>query len=445
MPGTTRRVLMFSLAVGGLAACADRQPSAPEATPDGIGPAAAVTTGACSLVRGIASDARSWFSQPEQKVAQGQVQTISSDCKNGDQAAVASDAWGLLRYMETTLEAEHAGDPGVGSSLVNALLGCTTSLCEVPPNPVIPFDGALSSQGLFAVRSGSTTPAIARNAVHFTDIEGTDIAAFWGVEVDQPWSAVTFTDPVIIYGHPVTSNGLPLSEASIGNIQYKLDVYPDAGLFLDGALHVGACFNPEAVYDDGTHPYEPRLQREGVLLETATPGFCGTVYATVQTASVFGSFFALAREYVAPLFGITYATKGAPAVGGTPLDFSRFAPVAANTNGTLQFLTQPDPTPTENQPIGTIRVLAESGAGTPMEKVLVTLSILNNHGVPAGAVLGGTLSTYTEELAGEQGIATFTDVTVGKPGGYTICATASLAGFTFAQACSNLFNVKNSN
>lgn len=407
--------------------------------------AAAVATGPCSLVKGIASDARSWFSQPEQKVAQNQIQTMSSDCRNGDQAAVTSDAWALLRYMETTLDAGRAGDPGVGSSLVNGLLACTTSYCEVPPNPIIPFAGALSSQGLFAVRSGSMKPAIARNPVHFSDIEGTDIAAIWGVEVDQPWLAVTFTDPVIVYGHPVTSNGLPLSEASIGNIQYKLDVYPDAGLFLDGALHVGACFSPEAVYDDGTHPYEARLQREGVLLETATPGFCGSAVAPLQSASMLGSFFSLAREYVAPLFGLDYATKGAPAVGGTPLDFSRFAPVAANTNGSLHFLTQPDPTPTETQPIGTITVLALSGAGTPMEKVLVTLSIQNNQGVPAGAVLGGSLSAYTQELAGEQGIATFTDVTVGKPGGYTICATAWLNGFTFAQDCSNLFNVKNSN
>ncbi|MGD8279404.1 MAG: hypothetical protein PVH00_15305, partial [Gemmatimonadota bacterium] len=257
---------------------------------------------------------------------------------------------------------------------------------------------------------------------------------------------VTFTDPVIVYGHPVTSDGLPLSEASIGNIQYKLDVYPDAGTFLEGALHVGACFSPEAIYDDGTNPFEPRMQRENVLLETATPGFCGTVSAPVQSASVLGSVFVLAREYIAPLFGLAAATKGAPAVGGTPLDFSRFAPVAANTNGSLQFLTQPDPSPTEDQPIGTIRVLALSGAGTPMEKVPVTLSILNNNGVPAGAVLRGTLTEATKELAPDQGVATFTDVTVSKPGGYTICATATtVAGFTFTVACSNVFNVKNSN
>ena len=54
-----------------------------------------------------------------------------------------------------------------------------------------------------------------------------------------------FADPVLVYGNPVTSNGAPVSEATIGNIQYELDVYPDAGEFLDGALHVGACFSPD--------------------------------------------------------------------------------------------------------------------------------------------------------------------------------------------------------
>jgi hypothetical protein len=77
--------------------------------------------------------------------------------------------------------------------------------------------------------------------------------------------------------------------------------------------------------------------------------------------------------------------------------------------------------------------------------VLVTVFIFNNQGVPAGAVLSGDLSAYTEERDGVQGIATFDNVIVGKPGGYTVCAAGTLAGFTFAEACSNLFNVRNAN
>jgi hypothetical protein len=440
----TRRGALAAVLAGAMGACTDAQPSAPLADP--IDMAAAVATGPCSLLRDITSDARSYFPQPERRTAQDIVQAMGTDCKNGLQAGLTARAWQLLGMVEAVLEGGRGGDLATGSSLVNGLLGCTGSLCEFPPSPFIDFSGALASGGLFAVRSQSTDPAVSRDPVQFTDLRGTLISAFWGVEVDQPWAQVTFADPVLVYGRPLTSNGVPLSDAAIGNIQYELNVYPDAGEFLDGALHVGACFSPEAVFDDGTNPLEPRMQREQVLLEEHVPGFCSSVFTPVQSASLFGSLFALAKDVAQPLLSLfVMADRSAPAVGGTPLDFSRFAPVAANTNARLEFVSQPNPTPTESQPIGTFQVRARSGAGTPMEKVLVTVYIFNNQGVPAGAVLSGDLSAYTEERDGVQGIATFDNVIVGKPGGYTVCATGSLAGFTFAEACSNLFNVRNAN
>lgn len=444
MTHATKRLVLAGLLAGVASACSDTQPSAPAADP--IDMAAAVATGPCSLLKGITSDARSYFSQPEQKAAQDLAQAMASDCKSGLQGGLTAKAWQMLALMESVLETGRGGDPAVGSSLANGLLGCTGSLCQFPPNPILPLSGALASGGLFAIRSQTTDPAISRDPVTFADLRGTSIQGYWGVEVDQPWAQVTFTDPVLVWGNPVTSNGVPLSDASIGNIQYSLNVYPDAGEFLDGALHVGACFSPAAVFDDGTNPLDPRMQRENVLLETHSPGFCGSVFTTVQSASLLGGIFALAKDLAQPLLSMfVLADKSAPAVGGTPLDFSRFAPVAANTNAYLEFVTQPDATPTEGQPIGTFQVRAKSGAGTPMEKVLVTVYIMNNQGVPAGAVLSGDLSAYTEERNGVQGIATFDNVRVGKPGGYTICATASLGGFTFMEACSNLFNVKNAN
>lgn len=437
-----RRIVLSSVIVA--AACMDSgEPAAvPEAA---IAPAAAVATGPCWLSKDIAQDARSYFSQPEQKTAQDLVQAMNAACKDGSQVDVAASAWQIVALVETVLEADRGGDPATGSALVNGLLGCTSSLCETLPSPAIDFTGALMSEGLFALRSQTADPAISRNPVQFTDLRGTTIDGIWGVEVDQPWAQVAFADPVLIYGNPLTSNGAPVNEATIGNIQYKLDVYPDAGEFLDGALHVGACFSPDVVYDDGTNLLEPLLQRELVLLEAHVPGFCGTVFPATQTASLFGPLVSVVKSLLPAPFAFARADKKAPAVGGTPLDFSRFALVAANTNGYLEFLTQPDPSPTEGEPIGNLQIRAMSGADTPMEKVVISVYLIGNYGIPAGAELSGDLTAITQERDGLQGIATLDNVLVGKPGGYTLCATGSLAGFTFAEACSDLFNVKNAN
>jgi hypothetical protein len=81
-----------------------------------------------------------------------------------------------------------------------------------------------------------------------------------------------------------------------------------------------------------------------------------------------------------------------------------------------------------------------------MERVLVTLYVLNNQGVPAGAVLSGDFESYTLERNGMEGIAVFPDdgppPSLGKAGGYRICARGSLGGFTFTDACSGLINAK---
>jgi hypothetical protein len=82
-----------------------------------------------------------------------------------------------------------------------------------------------------------------------------------------------------------------------------------------------------------------------------------------------------------------------------------------------------------------------------MELVLVELYFIGNNGLPAGADLTGDLSSYTVELTGSLGVATFPDQgatgpTLGKAGGYNVCARASIPGFTFADLCAAV-NVKN--
>jgi hypothetical protein len=189
------------------------------------------------------------------------------------------------------------------------------------------------------------------------------------------------------------------------------------------------------------------MQREGVVLEEHVPGFCPT--STAARASLISPFVAIAKRLMpANLSTALFADTKVRVVGGTPLDFSRFIPIAAAIDGFLEFVTQPPPEVTEGVPLPTIMVRARSGNGTPMEIVDVTLSIKTNNGIPAGGVLFGDKQSFTKEASGVQGIATFPDdgstLFVGKPGRYLLCANGTLNEFTFEEVCV-VFHARNAN
>ncbi len=71
-----------------------------------------------------------------------------------------------------------------------------------------------------------------------------------------------------------------------------------------------------------------------------------------------------------------------------------------------------------NVPIGTLSVRAEDAFANPIANLSVSVSLSSN---PTGAVLGGTGSVST----GANGVATFSDLTIDRPGSYTLVATAS--------------------
>jgi hypothetical protein len=414
---------------------------------DVIGIEAVVTAGTCDVAGDVTDHAKFFFKTPEKQAAGTLARDLGDACSNGDQPAVTALAWQILGMVEAVLESGNIGTLSRGIPLTTALLSCTTTLCLASAVPDLDLVPAFSAYGLFAVRSTDTEPAIARAAIPFTDLAGQANTALWGVEVDLPWSIVTAANPVLVYGGFV-QNGLALDELSLGDIHYSLNVYPDAGEFLDGALHVGTCFTQlmDLPLVDGAET-EPRIQREGVVLEDHTPGFCPSSSAP-QSASIAAPFLAFARSIMpAPLRSLFVRATRVGVVGGTPLDFSTHAAIATTTDGTLEFVVPPNTNVVAGQSIGEIQVRARSGAGTPMERVLVTLYILNNSGAPAGAVLSGDIASYTQERDGVEGIATFPDngdpVSVGKAGGYRICAAGQQVGFSFADICSDLIIASN--
>jgi hypothetical protein len=274
---------------------------------------------------------------------------------------------------------------------------------------------------------------------------------------------------VLFYGAPV-SGVLDLQEVGFGGLQFDMNRYPvppvgtPGNPFLGDALHVGVCFEtevtlPHAGGDESRPTMAPRMQREAVLLETFDPDFCGDAFPALQSASIGAPALTLARSLLpsswsgavvdrgllpSSWFAVAVTDRKAPSLGGTPLEFSTFAPVAAEVEGQLEFLTVPASRTAEGESLGEIRVQARAGGGTPIEKVLVTLSISTNEGTPAGAELAGDFASLTDE---QEGVATFPDdgtaLSIGKPGGYLLCANATLAGFTFPEVCTARFHIGN--
>jgi hypothetical protein len=150
-----------------------------------------------------------------------------------------------------------------------------------------------------------------------------------------------------------------------------------------------------------------------------------------------------------PLGAMAFTDRITIGYGGGATFFSRFDNRNANVNGSLQFVQGPPNVVSSSTKVFPVKVKAMSGGGSPMELVEITLSIMDNNGVPAGIVGTFTRCDGTQTAAPavgctreEDGIAYF-DLSISKAGGYIMCASASAAGFTFKQVCVPRINVRN--
>lgn len=486
---TRFRIHALALLAAGLAACGDSQDPS-QASPTVPEPAFAPVSAVCSTQQ-LASLARSYFSNPEQKTVSETLRAMETNCAGGFTTPAAAGGWSVLSTIESVLEAGTGGSAADGAALANGVMdymcGLGTQLCAAPNGRGDLVSAAdLGSQGIFAVRSGGTDhPAVARGKVPFTAFGSGPNAALWGIDTKSTWKAATTVDMILFYGSPTSPYGVDLAETPFGSLGYQLHTFPDVPTFADQQLIVGACYDTEvALPHENDNPSLPtlgeRMQREGTLLNPLLPD-CGSW--STQTASVATGLLSRMARFVdwalapSPLLAAVFGDRGAPAVGGTPLDFSNFAPVAARRTGYLQFKVPPGgdfPNGTSGVAFDDIQVQAFSGNGTPMELVRVELYVAGNEGEPAGATFcdpdlpgsddpscsvfdtdaNGEFIYTQEQPDGNDPYAVFQGVTLYKAGGFRICARAdetyytdgnglTQVDFTFTEACSQLFNMKN--
>lgn len=158
---------------------------------------------------------------------------------------------------------------------------------------------------------------------------------------------------------------------------------------------------------------------------TGAPGAIMSGTRSVKAVAGTATFNDLSINIPGTLFRLSASGGGVAATASTP-----FA-VAQGPAVSLAFVTSPS-TALVNVPLTVVRVAEQDACGTTMftPSHAVTLTFGNN---PGGGSLGGTTMTTSA-----QGVATFQDLLVTKPGAaYTLVAAAT--GLT--SATSNSFTV----
>lgn len=457
------------LLLGAVAACDTDAPPGHGGTTL-VEPPVAAAQGSCADLKALKQDARSYFSNPEQQEASDLLRTLEDACALGNHSAVESAAWAVLGVMEGALEDGVAGAPAIGAAVVagrNAsaagLMDCIADdagSCSPSADATSKDDveAALGEYGTFTVRNGSSDYARARAALPWD----TDELAWWGLEVDPYGHGVTWSEAIwddatslaLLYGAP-GDGGSGTSEtpvSDIDDIDYDYHVFPHPDGGFAGKVYVGVCFSPLPTGADEPG-MEPRIQRhpEGgseLILETYEPTFCPDVFPDLyasRPSSLKGVFAAAARFFLPePLYAaVSHAVRS---IGSSPSDFSNFLPVLAGTAGSLELLEGPPATVQPDQTISLV-VQALSANGTPMELVPVEVYVAGNSGSPANAIFypDSEDTYYTLEVtdAGDYGAVEITG-SIPKTGGYTLCAkvpTNGYPGFTFQEACTQLFQV----
>ena len=329
--------------------------------------------------------------------------------KTGTTTAFKQKGFDILSYVGSVAgNSAVVGAASAGDLFVDDVLVCL----EFPTN--VDFTGALGPNGMFAVPVGSAA----------VTSRGTPL---YGVEPTAPWDSSSGQAQFLLYGAP--RNYSFSNEQAALDSAYDLNTIPPH-LTFSPPIHGGTCAE---VADANTV-----MQHENEILQAVALTFCPTGFSSSRGTE--RGVFALARRlsnWFTPRPAYAAATMVAvKPPGGALGGLSPIGPVVVNAATVkLTFVVQPSNGTINKDIKPPVVVSAVTANGTPLDGVKITLSVLNNQGVPIQ--VSGNVATTT---AG--GLATYEHLQTTKAGGYTILASGSIFSTATKTATSVLFNVQ---
>lgn len=426
-------VLLLALGCGD--SSRESSPTSPDFAPSSTG---------CDLstARGLVN---SVFPNSAKQTANNLLQAIQSA---GSGTAAATNAGFDLFAL---IAANRPVNPENSSAFVNAIIPCQDAGTVSLP---IDFTGALGPNGAFEVRGGSAT-----NTAAAVSVDGA-----WGLEpplnlsvtpvVRYTWDLITVTpqrfnpasNPAnkrfLVYGAPVAVEPDAFTTETLVGTVFDWSTIPTLA-FNPGAV-VGTC-----IVDDLTQQYliqHHATANNGEIVPSATPSFCPQATLTGSRDGSWSRYNLAQRIFnifrPQPLLAAALATRPP---GGSIRNLS---PSAAVNPGQITLLFEGQVADgstgqalkfTDNQPVS---VKVTPFGLTRMDGVLVKLIATTN--------FGATVVATGNEVATEDGIATFPNLKINKAGGYRLIATIAAfgqnnnTGFQFQSITSNGFNLKRS-
>jgi len=469
MRGSIMRGLsVFVVSLMAFGAC-NRADEAASSAP--AGPEFAARTNACDFGR-MAQDARRYFpgngNGSISAAVLDLVDQMEDDCAAGDQAAYTAHWFQVAGIVEGVLEARTGGDPADGASFLAksvTVVGPDAATPMFDPcdgatgcmpwdgYPTLPnFAGALGSMdGAWAVVDGTGAEVVCSGFVFPCDGVESGLGDVWGVKPSPSWSAALQGHTSVLFGYPIpgpSPTGEALLNTDLPAFQWLL--IPDWIVFGTSAvpaeLQVGLC---SSAFASGG---ELVVQKgETVLNEASIADWC-----TITQDLGNNSLLHRLASFLSPLPSPLAATLASGGPGGRAGSFTDFYAIGVPQQAVIALSSQPADGNVgqvikgrDGKPFS-VRSFTSS-MQSPLENAHVFMTVIGNGGlVASGNNVSGTGLTcvgfecdgYTQADEDPMPGSLLLPLKFTKTGQYSLCFTALMPPLTFAEVCSDKFNVR---
>ena len=445
-----------------LSACTGRDSTSPRGVaPDQANYATSPGPSATCDFNAIKTAARNYFTS-QQDSAFTYDQALQKAYNGGLDGNATNVGWQIGRLVARERLTSATTNGAAGSVYLIDVMRCMSDVRGTVPyaSLTIPSDfmnnaALILDSGIWDIRTGGATgaPTLGKVKAGGTRAFG---APRWGVETQT--SATTWPGSITyaVFGYPIKV-GTPLlnSPTNINTNDDLLTTYVGAGtapfnafelgsvpddLPRDG-LRVGMCAYSDPTANDGQENL--LVHNNSQILPTDSPNqMCssGLIAAAAVAPTWYASIVHRAASVFTPQVAFAQISDCSTCIGGLPSDWSPFGPGTLTASGIVLSVVQ-QPANSFVDSTNTIVVKATfSGQAAPGVKI-DSITVANNSGSPAGAVIGTSNITTTSFTAAD---GTFTiTFTVRKAGGYLVSVWSSLDGGQILPATSNQFQVQN--